>query len=71
MPKGGQLVKKWKYVSDSFFFNITFLKFMFIKKATKIDETFNVDLTLCRKCYIDGKDFVNFCGLHVKHKPYH
>ena len=41
------------------------LKFMFSKKATKIDEIFNVDLTLCSKCTevsIDGKDFVNFCG---------
>ena len=37
---------------------------MFSKKATKVDEIFTVDLTLCRKCQIDGKDFVNFCGLH-------
>ena len=26
------------------------LKFMFSKKATKIDEIFTVDLTLCSKC---------------------
>ena len=36
---------------------------MFSKKATKIDEIFTVDLTLCSKCQIDGEDFVNFCGL--------
>ena len=29
------------------------LKFMFSRKATKID------LTLCSKCQIDGGDFVN------------
>ena len=36
------------------------VKFMFSKKATKIDEIFTVDLTLCSKCQIDGEDFVNF-----------
>ena len=30
------------------------LKFMFSTKATKIDEIFAVDLTLCSKCQIDG-----------------
>ena len=44
------------------------LKFMFPKKAKKIDEIFTVDLTLCSKCQIDGKDFVNFCGLLRKHE---
>ena len=38
------------------------------KKATKIDEIFTVDLTLCSKCQIDGEDFVNFCGLPRKHE---
>ena len=33
---------------------------MLSKKATKIDEIFTVDLTLCSKCQIDGEDFVNF-----------
>ena len=33
---------------------------MFSKKATKIDEIFTVDLTLCSKCQIDGEDFVIF-----------
>ena len=43
---------------------------MFSKNATKIDEIFTVDLTLCSKCQIDGedKDFVNFCGLLRKHE---
>ena len=36
------------------------LKFMFSKKATKIDEIFTADLTLCSKCQIDGEDFVIF-----------
>ena len=44
------------------------LKFMFSKKATKIDEIFNVDLTLCSKCQIEGEDFINFCGLFRKHE---
>ena len=48
---------------------LTFLiKFMFSKKATKIDEIFNVDLTLCSRCQINGEEFVNFCGLHRKHE---
>ena len=44
---------------------------MFSKNVTKIDEIFTVDLTLCSKCQIDGKDFVNFCGLLRKHELYH
>ena len=46
------------------------VKFMFSKKATKIDEIFTADLTLCSKCQIDGEDFVNFCGLLRKHGLY-
>ena len=46
------------------------LKFMFSKKATKIDQIFTGDLTLCSKCQIDGEDFVNFCGLLRKHELY-
>ena len=38
------------------------VKFMFSKKATKIDEIFTVDLTVTTYCQIDGEDFVNFCG---------
>ena len=42
---------------------------MFSKKATKIDEIFTVDLTLCSsKCQIDGEDFVDFCGPLRKHE---
>ena len=36
------------------------VKFMFSKKATKIDEIFTVNLTLCGKCQIDSEDFVIF-----------
>jgi len=43
---------------------------MFSKKATKIDEIFTGDLTLCSKCQIDGEDFVNFCGLFRKYELY-
>ena len=47
-----------------------YVKFMFFKKATKIDAIFTVDLTLCSKCQMDGEDFVNFCGLLKKHELY-
>ena len=52
---------------------------MFYKKSTKIDEIFIVDLTFitkklldlfCSKYQIDGEDFVNFCGLLIKHGLY-
>ena len=46
------------------------LKFVFSKKATKIDKIFAVDLTLTTKCQNDGEDFVNFCGLLRKHELY-
>ena len=36
------------------------VKFMFSKKATKIDKIFTLDLTLCSKCQIEGEDFVDF-----------
>ena len=42
----------------------------FSKKATKIDQIFTGDLTLCSKCQIDGEYFVNFCGLLRKHELY-
>ena len=41
----------------------SFVKFMFSKKAKKIDKIFTVDLTVTTYCQIDGEDFVNFCGL--------
>ena len=43
---------------------------MIFKKATKNDEIFTVDLTLCSKCQIDGEEFINFCGLIRKHELY-
>jgi hypothetical protein len=43
---------------------------MFSKKATKIDEIFTVNLTLCSKCQINGEDFVNFRGLLGKYELY-
>ena len=44
------------------------LKIMFSKKATKIDEIFTIDMTLCCKRQIDGEDFVNFRGLLRKYE---
>ena len=41
---------------------------MLSEKATKIDEIFTVDLTLCSKRQIDSEDFINFCGLLEKHE---
>ena len=41
---------------------------MFSNKATKIDENFTVNLTLCNKCQIDGEDFGNICCLLRKHE---
>ena len=48
------------------------VKFMFSKKATKIDEIFTVEMTfICSKCQIDGEDFVIFCGLLRKYELYY
>ena len=46
------------------------VKFMFSKKATKIEDVVTVNLTLCSKCQIAGEDFVSFCGLLRKHELY-
>ena len=46
----------------------TIVKFMFSKKATKIDKIFTVDLTLCSNHQIDGEEFVNFRGLLRKYE---
>ena len=51
-------------------FHLLLLKFVFCKKATKIDEIFTVDLTVWSKCQIDGEDFVKFSGLLGKHGLY-
>ena len=45
--------------------NLINLKFMFSKKATKIDKIFTVDMTLCSKRQIY---FVKFRGLFRKHE---
>ena len=47
-----------------------YIKFMFSKKATKIDDIFTVDLTSCSKCQIDGEDFVNTCCFLRKYELY-
>ena len=49
---------------------VTVLKFMFSKKATKIDEIFTVDLSLFNICQIGVENFVNFFGPHRKHELY-
>ena len=46
------------------------LKFMFSKKATKIDEIFAANMKLCSNCQIDGDNFIHFCGLLRKHELY-
>ena len=38
----------------------TGLKFIFSKKATKIDKIFTIDLTFTKKRQIDDKDFCQF-----------
>ena len=43
------------------------LKFMFSKKATKIDEIFTFDLTLCSERQIN----INFCGFLRKYELYY
>ena len=50
------------------YFRIFLVKFIFSKKATKIDEIFTVDLTFTTLRQIDGEDFVNFCSLLRKHE---
>ena len=43
---------------------IAYLKFVFSKKGTKFD----VGLTLCNKCQMNGEDSVNFWGLLRRHE---
>ena len=47
---------------------ISNIKFVFSKKATKIDEIFTINLTVTTLCQIDSEDFVNFCGLLRKYE---
>ena len=49
---------------------IFLLRFMFSKKATKIDTIFTVNLTVCSNRQIDCEDFINFCGLLRKRDFY-
>ena len=46
------------------------VKFMFSRKATKINKIFTINLTQCSKHQIDGEDFVNFGGLLRKYELY-
>ena len=39
------------------------VKFIFSKKATKIDKIFTVDLTFTTYCQINGEDLIKFCVL--------
>ena len=55
----------WQIISQTFA-----VKFVFSRKATKVDEIFTVDLTVRIKCQIDGEDFVKFCGPLRKHELY-
>ena len=58
----GQKFKRWR---EKFLVQneiCTYIKFMFSKKATKIDEIFTIDLTLCSN--------VNYCGILRKHELY-
>ena len=54
---GCSLSKGWSV------WNPTYIKFMFSKKATKIDKIFTFNLTVCSNCRINGEDFIIFCGL--------
>ena len=60
----------WARLSLSWLVQAHLVKFIFSKKATKIEKIFTVSLTLCSKCQIVGEDFVKFCGLLRKHKLY-
>ena len=44
--------------------------YLFTKNATKINEIFTIDLTLCSKRQIDGEYLINFSGLLWKYKFY-
>ena len=49
---------------------LNLLKIVSSEKATKVDEIFNVDLTLTTYFQIDGEDFSIFYGLLRKYKLY-
>ena len=56
-----------KFVSPDLI-SFKLLKFIFSKKATKIDKIFTVDLTLTTYRQIDGEYFINFFGFLRKHE---
>ena len=61
------------YLSDfvmQFYTPCAWVKFIFSKKATKIDKIFTVDLMVTTYCQIDGEYFVNFWGLLRKRELY-
>ena len=69
----GELLKDWgardkDKSREKGKFSVKIVKFMFSKKATKIDKICTVYLTLCSKFQIKSEDFVNFCGLLRKHE---
>ena len=66
------VLKDWKILVGNYPTKVSnrCIKVMFSKKATKIDEIFTIDLTLCSKCQIIGDDFVNFCCLLRKYELY-
>ena len=49
---------------------LSFIKFMFSKKATKMDKIFTANLMVSTYYQIDSEDFFNFCGLLSKRKLY-
>ena len=53
------LLKFW-LLEQSFLNRYLSVKFMFSKKATKMDEIFTVDLTVITYFQIVGEDLVNF-----------
>ena len=56
-------------IGDSDYNNVK-VKFVFSKKATKIDKILTSIWHLLHKCQIDGEEIVIFCGLLRKHELY-
>ena len=52
------------------FSNESQVKFVFSKKATKIDEIFTFDLTLFSKNQTDSEDLVNYHSILRKYELY-
>ena len=60
--------EKSAYASKQNMLELRTLKFIFSKKATKIDKIFTVDLMHTTYRQINGEDFINFCGLPREHE---